>query len=50
VNPERGLYHRLTAAGMMQRLFTDMEIATAAVKPPTRTRAYFRGTCVERFA
>ena len=35
---------------MMQRLFTDVEIATAAVKPPTRTRAYFRGTCVERFA
>jgi len=50
VDPERGLYHRLTAAGMMLRLFTDVEIATAAVKPPTRTRAYFRGTCVERFA
>lgn len=50
VDPERGLYHRLVARGRMQRLFTDEEVRWASAKPPTRTRAYFRGTCVERFA
>ncbi|MCJ7725785.1 MAG: proteasome accessory factor PafA2 [Acidimicrobiia bacterium] len=50
VDPQRGLYHRLVAAGRMQRLFTDEEVRWASSKPPTRTRAYFRGTCVERFA
>ncbi len=50
LDPERGLYHRLVATGSMQRLFTDDQVQRAAVKPPERTRAYFRGTCVERFA
>jgi len=50
VDPQRGLYHRLAASRRMQRLFTDEEVRWASTKPPTRTRAYFRGTCVERFA
>ncbi|MBU1227422.1 MAG: proteasome accessory factor PafA2 [Actinobacteria bacterium] len=49
VDPARGLYHRLVGAGRMQRLFTDDQVHRAAVEPPARTRAYFRGTCVERF-
>jgi proteasome accessory factor A len=49
VDPDRGLYHRLVGAGRMQRLFTDDEIATATAEPPARTRAYFRGRCVEKF-
>jgi proteasome accessory factor A len=49
VDPNRGLYHRLVAAGQMIRLFSDTEVETAAIAPPERTRAYFRGQCVERF-
>jgi proteasome accessory factor A len=49
VDPARGLYDRLIASGRMQRMFGDEEVARAAVSPPAETRAYFRGTCVERF-
>jgi proteasome accessory factor A len=49
VDRSRGLYHRLVAAGRMRRLFTDAEVERAAVAPPERTRAYFRGSCVERY-
>jgi proteasome accessory factor A len=49
VDRERGLYHRLVAAGRMRRLFTDAEVETAAVEPPPETRAYFRGRCMDRF-
>ncbi|HEX2404533.1 MAG TPA: depupylase/deamidase Dop, partial [Acidimicrobiia bacterium] len=50
VDPEKGLYHRLVGRGAMRRLFDDDEIEAAAVNPPTRTRAYFRGRCVSRFS
>jgi proteasome accessory factor A len=49
VDPDRGLYDRLAGSGRMQRLFTDQAIRHAAVSPPERTRAYFRGRCIERF-
>jgi proteasome accessory factor A len=49
VDPARGLYHRLIASGDMVRLFSDDQIERAATQPPERTRAYFRGRCVERF-
>ena len=49
VDPERGLYDRLVQAGRIQRLFTADEVEQAAVRPPQRTRAYFRGECVARF-
>ena len=50
IDPASGLYHRLVASGRMRRLFTDEEVAAAVVTPPERTRAWFRGTCVERFS
>jgi len=50
VRPERGLYHRLLAAGAVERLVTDDEVARAVHEPPDDTRAYFRGTVVRRFA
>ena len=50
VNPARGLYHRLAARGAMRRLFTDDEIEHAASQPPDRTRAFFRGSCVQKFS
>jgi proteasome accessory factor PafA2 len=49
VSPLRGLYHRLAAAGRIQRLFSDDEIEEAISSPPERTRAYFRGRCVAKF-
>ncbi|MGH3668020.1 MAG: depupylase/deamidase Dop [Acidimicrobiia bacterium] len=50
VDPEKGLYHRLAGRGAMRRLFEDDQIEAAAVNPPDRTRAYFRGRCVSRFS
>jgi proteasome accessory factor A len=49
VDPRRGLYNRMAAAGRMRRLFTDEQIMMAVTNPPERTRAYFRGQCVARF-
>ncbi len=50
VDPDRGLYHRLVKSGRMRRLFTDDEVAEAALHPPETTRAYFRGISVRKFA
>ena len=49
VDPSRGLYDRLVASGRMRRLFDDETIVRAATEPPERTRAYFRGRCVEKY-
>ncbi len=49
VDVARSLYHRLVAAGMVRRLFTAEQIADAAVNPPQRTRAFFRGRCIEKY-
>ena len=50
VRPEKGLYHRLVARGSMQRLVTDDEVRRAMTSPPTDTRAYFRGRCLEKYS
>jgi proteasome accessory factor A len=50
VDPEKGLYHRMAARGAMRRLFDDAQIEAAAMTPPNRTRAYFRGRCVTEFS
>jgi proteasome accessory factor A len=50
VDPERSLYQRLVERGSMRRLFDDHQIREAAVNPPSRTRAYFRGRCVSEFS
>ncbi len=49
VRPEKGLYYKLLERGRMERLVSDESIAHAAVQPPTDTRAYFRGQCIQRF-
>ncbi|MGI9665657.1 MAG: depupylase/deamidase Dop [Acidimicrobiia bacterium] len=49
VDPERGLYHRLAAAGRMRRLFTDREVERAVITPPESTRAWFRGEALRRY-
>ena len=49
-DPRRGLAYRLEKRGLLRRLFTDEEVDRATADPPTDTRAYFRGRCVERFS
>ena len=50
VRTERGLFHQLVRTGRMQRLVDPAEIAAAVQAPPTDTRAYFRGKCLQHFA
>ncbi|PZS07802.1 MAG: proteasome accessory factor PafA2 [Acidimicrobiales bacterium] len=49
VRPEKGLYHRLVARGEMQTLVAPAEVDAAMIEPPTDTRAYFRGRCLQKF-
>ena len=49
VRPEKGLYHRLVSRGSMQRLLSNDEVVTAMLRPPTDTRAFFRGECLRRY-
>ncbi len=46
LRPEKSLFARLP----MQRLVDDDEVVTGITTPPEDTRAYFRGTCLARFA
>jgi proteasome accessory factor PafA2 len=46
MRPERSLARRVG----LQRLTTDAEIERAVTEPPTDTRAYFRGKCLQRWA
>ncbi len=50
LRPEKGLYHRLTAAGRVERLLGDETVERAMHDPPEDTRAYFRGRCLEKYA
>ena len=45
VDPERSLFAR---AGM-ERLLEPAAVARAMTEPPTTTRAYFRGRCLQRW-
>ncbi len=49
VDRDAGLYYLLEAQGKMVRLVGDEEIAQAMSSPPSGTRAYFRGQCLEKF-
>ena len=50
IRPDKGLYHRLAAAGRIERLLDDATIEAAMHDPPVDTRAYFRGRCLEKYA
>ena len=50
VDPRKGLAYRLERGGVLRRLFTDVDVDRARSDPPTDTRAYFRGRCVEQFS
>jgi len=49
VRPERGIYHRLLAAGAVDRVVTESEVAAAVQHAPEDTRAYFRGEVMARY-
>ena len=46
LRPERSLYARLD----LERLVDQQEVLEALTEPPRRTRAYFRGQCLRRWA
>ena len=50
VRPERSLYERLVRAGKVERLLVEDYVGDAMADPPASTRAYFRGTCLARWA
>ena len=49
IDRQAGLYYLLESQGKMARLVADDQIADAMAAPPSGTRAYFRGRCLERF-
>jgi proteasome accessory factor A len=49
VRLDKGLYNRLVARGSMKRLVDETEVSRAITRPPEDTRAYFRGSCLERY-
>jgi proteasome accessory factor A len=46
LRPSKSLFARLG----MERLTNDDEVMAARTEPPTDTRAYFRGKCLQRWA
>ena len=49
VRPERGVYHRLLAAGAVDRVVTEREVGAAVHHAPEDTRAFFRGEVMARY-
>lgn len=49
LRPERSIFNRLVAAGRVERLVPDADVAAAEHTPPTDTRAWFRGQVVARY-
>jgi len=49
IRPSRGLYYLMEREGRAERIVSDDEIAAAVHSPPVDTRAYFRGSCIEKY-
>ena len=49
LRPERSIVGRLAAAGRVERLVPDADVAAAEHTPPADTRAWFRGQVVSRY-
>jgi len=47
--PDKGLYYMLERQDRVERIVTDEEISAAVYRPPSDTRAYFRGECLRRY-
>jgi len=50
VRPGRSLYESLVRKGKIERLLAEDDVIAAMGEPPASTRAYFRGTCLARWA
>ncbi|MEJ5253628.1 MAG: proteasome accessory factor PafA2 family protein, partial [Armatimonadota bacterium] len=50
IDPQDGLFAGLEQMGAVRRVVTDKDIERAMVHPPATTRAWVRGTLVERYA
>jgi Pup amidohydrolase len=50
VRPGRSLYEKLVRGGRIERLLDEDDVMAAMADPPESTRAYFRGTCLARWA
>jgi proteasome accessory factor A len=50
INQDEGLYYGLEAQELMRRVVTDRQIEHAIHHPPSDTRAYFRGKCLDKFS
>ncbi len=50
VRPGRSLYEKLVRGGRIERLLDETAVLDAMADPPESTRAYFRGTCLARWA
>lgn len=48
VSPNRGLFYRAQAQGLVRRIVTDDAIERAITQPPATTRAHLRGQFVSR--
>lgn len=49
VRPDRGIFHKLRAAGRFEELVSEELVLDAVHEPPVDTRAYFRGKCLEKY-
>ena len=49
VRRDRGLHHRLAAAGAIETLVSEADVERAIAEPPEGTRAWFRGGCIRRY-
>jgi proteasome accessory factor A len=48
VNRDRGIFYKLQSRGLVERVCTDADIATAVETPPQTTRARLRGEFIRR--
>lgn len=49
IRPDKGLFYLLQRQNRIERIVSDTEIAQAVTQPPSDTRAYFRGQCLQRY-
>jgi proteasome accessory factor A len=50
IRPGKGLFYKLEESDAVERIVSDDEITKAIHDPPTDTRAYFRGMCLQRYS
>ena len=49
IRPDKGLYARLKKNGRVHQIVDHAEVVRAITDPPTDTRAFFRGSCLQKF-